>query len=144
MSTPASFMSTSGKGTNIPASSPRPWVYPIKVMIPRVPEMVGDPVMIIMAVMGMVTHTIKVVENVVTGEEEPGPIEWVRNPAVEVGIIPWRRIIGDHRRAFLIIVIINYRRLNVFRTRGWLAFPVLPGGGHNGQTKLRSDTLECL
>jgi hypothetical protein len=63
---------------------------------------------------------VEIVQDEEPGEEKPGAPEWIRNPGVKVIVIPWRRIICDNRRAFLIVIIVYYRWVRL----GW-AFSVL-------------------
>ncbi len=51
---------------------------------------------------------MKIVEDEISGEEEPRVPEWVWNPSVQVIIRIWRRIVGNYRRAFTIIIIVDY------------------------------------
>lgn len=60
--------------------------------------------------------SMKVVENKVSREVEPGVPEWTGDPAIHIIIIPWRRIIGDNRRAFGIIVIVDHTGFSILRS----------------------------
>jgi hypothetical protein len=51
-------------------------------------------------------HPVEVVQGEEPGEEEAGIPEWIRNPGVQIIIIPWRRIVCDNRWAFLIVIVI--------------------------------------
>ena len=84
-----------------------------------VEEVIADQMMMVM--------DVKIVQDEKAREEETSAEEWVRNPSVQVVIIPRWRIVGDHRRTFLVIVIFNFRRGNVFTARRWLTFCVLLG-----------------
>jgi hypothetical protein len=55
-------------------------------------------------------HPVEVVQDEEPTEEEPGMPEWIRNPCIKVIVIPWGKIICDHGRAFLIVVVVDYRR----------------------------------
>jgi len=72
----------------------------------RVDEVIADAVMTIMV--------MKIVQDKEAREEETRKPEWVGNPSVQVVIIPGRWIVRDYRRTFLVIVIVNYWRRNVF------------------------------
>ena len=60
--------------------------------------------------------SMEVIEDKVSREVEPGVPEWARDPAIHVIIVPWRRIIGDNRRSFGIIVIIDHTGFGIFRS----------------------------
>jgi hypothetical protein len=55
-------------------------------------------------------------------EVESVPPEWIRDPGVQVIIIPWGRIICDNRGAFLIIIVIYNLRAHL-----GLAFSIRAG-----------------
>ena len=81
---------------------------------------------------------MEVVQTEEAGEEKSPPPEWERNPSIEVIIVPGRRVIGDYRRTFIIIVVVYYRRI---RLR--LIFSILPrAAGYDSQPEFRGNTLE--
>jgi len=73
----------------------------------------------------MTMMVMKIVQNKKAREEETRIPEWVGNPSVKVVIIPGRWIISNHRRTFVIVVFINYRRRNIFTACRRLTFGVL-------------------
>ena len=104
----------------------------------RVHEMVGNPVVEVMAVMievmVMVTvmvkvtdNDVKVVQDVEPGKVEPGAPERVGDPCVEVPVVPRRRIIGYDRWALLGVVVVNDRRLHIFVLSQGLGLCLLTG-----------------
>jgi hypothetical protein len=58
---------------------------------------------------------VEVVQDEEAPEEETGPPEWVWNPTIHIIVIPGRRIIADHGWTFVVIVIVDYRRIGVIR-----------------------------
>jgi hypothetical protein len=56
---------------------------------------------------------VEVVQNEEPMEVEPEPPEWIGDPGVQVIIIPRRRVVGDNRRTFLIIIVIYNLRANL-------------------------------
>ena len=50
-----------------------------------------------------------------SGEEERVEKEGGRNPSIQVGVIPWRGIVGHNRRPFAIVIIADHRRLRCSR-----------------------------
>ncbi len=92
--------------------------------------MVADPVIEIVPMMEMVAEMIndndvKVVQNEEPRKEKVRDKEGVRHPRIEVIIVIWRRIVGDYRRTFLIVIILNFRGLNVLSAFRWLIFSIL-------------------
>lgn len=81
--------------------------------------------------MMMVVVEMKIIQDEKAREEETRTPEWVRNPSVQVVIIPGRRIVSDNRRTFSIVILVNYRRRNVFTARRWLTFCILLGSRRN-------------
>ncbi len=70
--------------------------------------------------MSTMMDSVEVVEDKISWEVETGVPEWTRDPAIHIIIVPWRWIIGDNRRAFGIIVIIDRTGFSVLRSgRGW-------------------------
>jgi hypothetical protein len=89
-------------------------------------EVVGNQMMMMVVMMDM-----KIVQDEKAREEETRTPEWVRNPAIKVVVIPGRGIVSDNRWTFSIVVLVNYRRRNVFTARRWWTFCVLLGSRHN-------------
>jgi hypothetical protein len=86
-----------------------------------VSPVIGDDVVMSMPM----NVSMEIMENKVPREIEPGVPEWAGDPGVQVIIIPGRRVIGDDRRAFGIVIIIDFGGCRVLRgSRGW-AFTVL-------------------
>jgi hypothetical protein len=68
---------------------------------------------------------VEIMEDKEPREIKPGVPEWAGDPGVQVIIIPGRGIIGDYRRAFGIVIIIDFGGCRVLRGgRGW-TFSVL-------------------
>ena len=103
-------------------------VYPAERMGPGIEEMIGDPKMMVMKAPD---ENVKIVQDEESREEEPGTPERIRNPVIQVVIIPGRSIVGDNRRPFVIVIIVDFLRLNVFGARGGLTLRVLLGSGRD-------------
>jgi len=69
--------------------------------------------------------SMEIMENKEPREIKPGVPEWARDPRVQVIIIPGRGIIGDDRRAFGIVIIIDFGGRRVLRGGWGRAFTVL-------------------
>jgi hypothetical protein len=83
---------------------------------------------------------VEVVEDEEPAEEESRMPERIRNPAVKVTIVRRRRIVGDHWRAFLIVVVVYYRRVRL-----GLVFSIRIGATRqNGQPELSCEILKCF
>ena len=74
-----------------------------------VEEMIGDHT----PTMTNDDNPVEVVQDEEAGEEESRMPERIRNPCVKVIIIPWRRIVCDNRRTFIIVIIVYYRRIRL-------------------------------
>ena len=112
----------------------RCWVNPENRVGLRVDEVVRDE----MAMAANEDDPVKVVQNKKPGEEESRVPEWIRDPGVQVVIIPRRRVVGDDRRTFLIVIVVYYR---------WVRFGLVFGNlagitRHNRQTEFSSDVLK--
>lgn len=83
--------------------------------------MVADIIRMSMAVM---MESMEVVENIKPREIEPRAPEWTGNPGIQIGIIGWRKIVGDDWRSFRRVVIVDHWRFSVLRSRGRWAFSV--------------------
>jgi hypothetical protein len=81
-----------------------------------------------------VMEMMKIVQDEKAREEETRTPEWIRHPCVQLVIIPRRRIVGDYRGTFLVIVIVNDRRRDVFTACWRWGLCVL--ARRNSQTKL--------
>jgi len=68
-----------------------------------VPEMIGDK----KRPMVEMNFPVEVVEDEETVEPMAGGIERVGNPPVEITVGGWRRVVGDDRRPFRIIVVVD-------------------------------------
>jgi hypothetical protein len=86
-------------------------VNPKYSSVSMVPEVIGD-VMTIMTVM-MSNNNIKVVQYEKPGEEEPRAPEWVGNPCIEVRVVRRRWVVSDYRWPFLIIIVVDDRRVRI-------------------------------
>jgi hypothetical protein len=85
----------------------------------RVDVVVADQIMatMVMTMMVMTMMDVKIVQNKKAGEEETRTPEWIGHPPVQVVVIPGRWIISNHRRAFIIVIVVNYRRWNILTAR---------------------------
>jgi hypothetical protein len=109
-----------------------------------VDEMVGNQMRRMMMVVVVMMMDVKIIQDEKTGEEEPGAPEWVRDPSIEVVVIPGRGIVGDDGRTFGVVILVNFRRRKVFTFRRRWILSVLLGPGNNSQASLRSHAFECL
>ena len=71
-----------------------------------VDEVIGDFVMMMVTVKIHNNDNIKIVQDEEPREEESRTPERIRDPGVKVVVIPWRRVIGYHWRAFLVIIVV--------------------------------------
>jgi hypothetical protein len=69
--------------------------------------------------------SMEIMENKEPREIKPGVPEWAGDPGVQVRIIPGWRIIGDDRRAFGVVIIIDFGGRRVLRGGRRRAFTVL-------------------
>jgi len=60
-----------------------------------------------------IDNSVEIMEDIIPREVESGVPEWAWDPAIQIGIIGWRRIIGHDRRAFGIVIIIDHRWFSV-------------------------------
>jgi hypothetical protein len=81
--------------------------------------------------MMIMVEMMKIVQDEKAREEETRTPEGIRHPCVQVVVIPGRRIISNHWRTFIIVVLVNYWRRNVFSARRWSIFCVLLGSRRN-------------
>jgi hypothetical protein len=88
--------------------------------------MVGDVMMAIpMSVsMSMMNSSMEVVENIEPRKVVAGAPEWTGHPRVEIVIVGWWKVIGNHRRSFRIVVIVEDRGFRIFRSCGISVFSV--------------------
>jgi hypothetical protein len=68
--------------------------------------------------------SMEIMKNKEPRKIKPGVPEWAGNPGVQVIIIPGGWIIGDDRRAFGIVIIIDFRRGEVLRGCRGCAFTI--------------------
>jgi hypothetical protein len=68
--------------------------------------MIGDQM-----VMVMMTHDdkAKIGEDEKPGKKEPRAPEWIRDPIIQVVVVPGRGIVGDDWWALLIVIVVYYR-----------------------------------
>ena len=93
-----------------------------------------------MVVMTKGDESVKIMQAEEAREEKSAPPERIRDPVIHIVIIPRRRVVSDHRRTFLIVIIV-YRR----GIRLGLVFSILARAARrNGQTELRCQILKCL
>jgi hypothetical protein len=50
---------------------------------------------------------VEIAQNEESGEEEPGTPERVRNPGVQVIVRGGRRVVGNYRRAIIIVIVVD-------------------------------------
>lgn len=55
-----------------------------------------------------VNGPVEIVEDEESGEPETGPPERVRDPRVQVIVIPGRRVVSDNGRPFTVVIVVNY------------------------------------
>jgi hypothetical protein len=84
--------------------------------------------------------SVKIMQTEEAREEKSTRPERIRNPGIQVVIVPRRRIVCDNRGAFLIVVVVYCRRVRL-----GLVFSVLAGtAGHNGQPELSCEIFKCF
>jgi len=64
-------------------------------------------------------NPVEIMEDEISGEVEPGVPKRRRDPGVHIIIIPRWRIVGDHRRTFTVIVVIDHGRVGVLGVASW-------------------------
>jgi hypothetical protein len=85
-----------------------------------IPMAMSVAVSVAMSMAMSMNNPMEVMEDIEAREIEPGVPEWTGDPGIHVIIIPGRRIICHDRRAFGVIIIIDFRRLRILRScRGW-------------------------
>lgn len=114
----------------------RCWVNPENRVGLRVDEVVRDE----MAMAANEDDPVKVVQNKKPGEEESRVPEWIRDPGVQVVIIPGRRIVSDNRRTFFIVIIVYYHGIRLRLVPSILTRVT----GHDSQTGFSSRILKRL
>jgi hypothetical protein len=67
---------------------------------------------------------MEIMENKEPREIKPGVPEWTGDPGIQVIIIPGRWIIGDDRRSYGIVIIIDFGGCRVLRGCRGYAFTV--------------------
>ena len=108
----------------------------------RIPEMVRDKRLVSMEK----ETSVKIVEDEEPWEPEPRIPKWIRNPGIQVIIIPGRRIVTNNWGALIVVIVIDGRWFIVLRIilrrliSGILTFKVRP----DGQALLRNETLKRL
>jgi hypothetical protein len=69
-------------------------------------------------------NSVEIMEDIEPREVESGVPEWAWNPAIQIVIIWWWRIVGHDRRTFGIVVIIDHRWFSVLRSRRIWTFSI--------------------
>jgi hypothetical protein len=89
---------------------------------------------------------IEVTQTIVAWEEKSTPPEWVWDPSIHVIVIPGRGIVANHGWTFVVIIIVDYRRIGVIAVtyRGFASSIASRGIGHDRQTNAGSKVLKCL
>lgn len=72
---------------------------------------------------------VEVVQDEEAAEREAAAPEWIGNPGVQVVVVGWRSVVGDHRRSLFGIVVVDYDRVGqLLAFRSDCAGVGLPGG----------------
>jgi hypothetical protein len=81
-----------------------------------------------------------------TREEKSTPPEWVWDPSIHIIVIPGWRIVAHHGWAFVVIIIVDYRRISVITVihRRFASGIASRGIGHDRQTNAGGKVLKCL
>lgn len=91
----------------------------------------------------MIAHkdeSVEIMQTEKAREEKSAPPERVRNPGVQIIIIPRWRIVCDYRRAFLVIIVVYQSGIRL-----GLIFSVLARSPRdNGQPELGCEILKCF
>jgi hypothetical protein len=98
-----------------------------------VDEVIGDEM--------MTTMDVKIGQDEKTREPEPGIPEWVRDPCVQVVVIPRRGIVSHNRRTFIVVIVVDLFRLPIVLR--WFN-RIRPFVNFNWQALLSSKILERL
>jgi hypothetical protein len=87
---------------------------------------------------------MEVVQDEESREPETVPPEWMRNPGIQVVVIPGRGIIGDCRRPLVVIVVVDDRGVGVLAVVSFRFFRRIfrVRGGNHGQTRLGGKVLK--
>ena len=103
-------------------------------MGPGVREVIRDQVVM----MAYNDKPVKITEAEEAREEKSAAPEGIRDPVIQIIVIPRRRVVSDYGRAFVIVVVVYHPRIRL-----GLILGVLPGTpGYNGQTELNSKVLK--
>jgi len=87
------------------------------VMVPvSIPESM---VMMRAMVMMRVHNEIEIAENEESREKQPAIPEGIGNPVIEIVVIPRRRIVGDDRGSFIVIVAAYGILVHILIRVGW-------------------------
>jgi hypothetical protein len=88
------------------------------------------------------TESVEVVQTEESWEPESRKPEWIRNPGIQIIIIPGWRIVSHNRWTFGVVIVIDYLRLPIILR---LRFNrILPFVDFNRQALLRSKILDRL
>jgi hypothetical protein len=81
-----------------------------------------------------------------TREEKSAPPEWVWDPGIHIIVVPGWRIVANHGWTFVVIIIVDYRRIGVIAVtyRRFASGIASRGIGHDRQTNAGSEVLKCL
>jgi hypothetical protein len=123
-------------GSRAISSSSASRIYSEDRFVDRVNDVIGDE----KPMMAHQDDSVKIMQTEEAREEKSTPPEWVRNPGVQIIIVPWWRIVRDYRRTFFIVIVVYYGRVKL-----GLIFSVLAGATrHNGQPELICEILKCF
>jgi hypothetical protein len=86
---------------------------------------------------------MKIDQHIVSGVPVTPPPEGIRDPRIHVSIIGRRSIVGDHRRALIIVIIIYNRSSRIIRCRSGTALRDICSSFY-GQIISRGNVLNCF
>src|SRR6185369_17029798 len=124
-----------------PSPESRNGVYPEHPVVSNIIEMVGykyRPV-------PHMHHPMKIVQNEKSRKPDTDPPERIRNPRVQVIVAGRRCVIGNYRRSFACIIILDYHFFRVVARLGSISLAGIDGCGWNDlQTEIGAHRRESL
>ncbi len=97
---------------------------------------------------GSIVHMhdpVKIIQNEESGKPETVAPEGIGDPGIQVIVVRWRSVVGDHRRPFFVVIIIYHFRIGVvlctggFRSVGFIACK-----GLDADAELSGDVIKPL
>jgi hypothetical protein len=85
---------------------------------------------------------VEIAQNEESGEEEPGTPERIRNPDVQIIVRGGRRIVGNYRRAIVIVIVVDDLGSRIRDVINYGRFGQNSGWFHEGLR--RSHLANCL